>query len=253
MRYKMLWGLLAVVGLLVSCSSSNDDDISGLQKEVDEALLVEELKAAKGYYEGVWSVNQLPLDTARIGFNTTDYWGVYFYDLPFKAIVSRLLPEVEVDSITAQGFIVGAQLNPQEALYLKAIINSAPAGDYLGSSILSNYFHKVEMIGFSAVNESNRKGFFRLPAAKGSTYRCMPFVVTEKRTDESSPNSYFAVILSIDPTKSTITIDVKNNQIMCILSVARMELMQPDEKRTEKPLSGNVELKFTGTRKIDSW
>jgi len=255
MIIKKVMGLLLLTLLMAACSDKNDDN-SGAQDENEKALIASLNAGSKGMYDGVWSISYVPTDTMTISFGTHEYWGLFFYEFPFTSITSRLLPELAEGKVTfpepKPDFIAGIEVTSEkdEALYNKVLQKYSYYGNYLKTCIVPNYSHPLTMVGYSFIENLEAKAYFEWPTESGQAYRYLPYVVT-RSTDAGTVCD--CVVLDILPQKSTVTVNAYNSRITCILTIARAEIVHEDGSMEVKDLGGNIELKFTSNKRIESW
>lgn len=245
-------GLLLLTLLVAACSKTDDTD----EKEINEKAMIASLNTSKGMYDGVWSVSYVPTDTMKISFGTHEYWGLFFYEFPFTSITKRILPEMADGEVTfpepSPGYIAGIEITSgrDETLYNKVLQKYSYYGNYLKTCIVPNYSHPLNMVGYSYIKDLEAKAYFEWPVEKSIGYRYLPYVVASE-TDKGTVCE--CVVLYILPEKSTVTVNALDSRITCILTIAKADVVREDGSKEVKDFGGNIELKFTSNKKIESW
>lgn len=224
---KLVSTLLVLVLAVIVAACSKDEDKPDAVSVNPEGTT---LPSKDVTYRGFWMVDDVKADTSDIRvISKNNKVSVVFYGLPYKAIASMVVPDVNVAKIT---YImrVGESLPPDDAMLLQTIIDHGGSDNCMKTSVEIDY-------RFVGISESAI--YLELMPGRDVSVLYLPFVVT---TDQ---DEMFSVTATLVPSKSTVLIPLYDAIIASLLTVSQIEIVRNGEKQI-KTLSPEMQLKFVG-------
>lgn len=224
--------LLVLAAGVTACNNADNGDLTS----ADFGEVIQDC-----CFRGVWTVDDLKADTAEIkvitnypsrrNWNTVTYWG-----FPYKAIASIIAPEVNIAEITS--FSDAGPISPDQTQLFQMVLDGH--GGNINSIMTENVTYNYRCVGIS---EGNLYLELMLPET-GVYGLYLPFIVT------TTQGELFAVIATIDHSKSTAILNIFGNSFTNILTVSQIEIFEVG-KIQKMTLSPEMKLKFTSIQRTD--
>lgn len=218
--------LVLVLAVVITACSKDEDNPDAVSINPEGTTLI----SLDHSYRGLWMVDDVKADTSDIRVISTDNkFSVTFEGLPYKAIASRIFPDVNVAKIT-NSMIVGGPLSPDEAMLLQTIIDHGDVYNCMETFVANDY---------RFVGMSQTAIYLELMSGRDVSVLYLPFVVT---TDQGE---VFSVTATLVPSKSTVLVSSYEPILTSLLTVSQIEIVRNGEKQI-KTLSPEMQLKFVG-------
>ena len=225
--------LLLVLAAGMTACSSNDEDVNyDTMSNVGSSM--------DCCFRGVWTVDDVKADTTDIkvitGYPSNRTWNTVEYGgFPYKTIASIIVPDVNIAEITS--FSDAGPMSPDKIQLFQMILNGH--GGNINSIMTEKYSNVYRCVGMSEGNL-----YLELMLPKTGVYGLyLPFIVT------TNQGELFAVVATVDYSKSTAILNVFGNSFTNILTVSQIEIIKVGKTET-KSLSPEMKLKFTSIQRI---
>ena len=225
--------LLLVLAAGMTACSSNDEDVNyDTMSNVGSSM--------DCCFRGVWTVDDVKADTSDIkvitGYPSNRTWNTVEYQgFPYKTIASIIVPDVNIAEITS--FSDAGPMSPDKIQLFQMILNGH--GGNINSIMTEKYSSVYRCVGMSEGNL-----YLELMLPKTGVYGLyLPFIVT------TNQGELFAVVATVDYSKSTAILNVFGNSFTNILTVSQIEIIKVGKTET-KTLSPEMKLKFTSIQRI---
>lgn len=227
-----LFGSALLVMMLTAgfTACSKDEDNSDDSNQMEYALASMDVT-----YRGVWMVDDVKADTGDVrvairvkdGPSTDNKISLSFRTFPFKGIVSKVIPDVNIAKIGQYMFGVEMLSSPDWAWLLEANHDHAQ-----NSSLLTSSLKQYRCVGIS--QDAAYLEF------KDVSVVYLPFVVI---TDQ---DELIFVTATIIPSKSKSLLYLSNPTFTSLLSVSQIEIARKGGDMQIKTFSPEMMLKYTG-------
>lgn len=186
-------------------------------------------------FKGVWMVDDIMADTVEASYSFIHgSHSISFHAFPYKAILSKELPDIKVSKITYYPIFDGTLLSEEDNLFLLTIRTNGDNANCILADVAIPYFcigNTIQMFYLELI-ESPLYGTFSLP-----------FVVTK------DDGTYTSVVLTIAPNASRAVVDPNGTSLSSIFTVTQIETIENGESK-KKHLDPVMKLKFTSIERI---
>ncbi len=247
-------GLLLMAGIaLAACSNFEEDDISKFNQSNMDGLNVAYIIDMAGDYSGEWTLNGKKVDADPANsFFSLSVDRQYFFNFntfPFQALASQFFHQENltngIPKITTVPSL-GVQLENEELLLYKTIFfddSFLNDGYSLENAKEDKSTRMLAATELDCVGYSRSLVYFELEPYENYSYLRYPYAL-------SFPDGeYFAVVLDVVPSKSTVTIDYSTRTMTFVCNIPQIELYDSDGKKTIVEQKPELILSFTSTNK----